>query len=256
LREPPRAQIGLLGGFVRSLEVAAGKAGQLFKKFLAKAGNKFRAAKEQVRKYRLFAKDKTKEAKDKMVAQMANIVAGINRQLGKVLAAGAEHGRKLRGQAVVARRKLGEWHVTMGKLVPQIRYWLRTGFVAAGKIINLHVPELYSVVRGKVGKSVEFGLSWGITRLRGGFVLATMAGAKKDLTDATYDRLGSARNVERLRELGVREVGLAPRARRRGKSTKPPRLDSSRNAPWSRVRSAPSNAPSTDSIAPPLARSQ
>ena len=58
---------------------------------------------------------------------MANIVAGINQELGKVLAAGAEHGRKLRGQAVVARRKLGEWHVTMGKLVPQIRYWLRTG---------------------------------------------------------------------------------------------------------------------------------
>ena len=121
------------------------------------------------------------------------------------------------------------------KLVPQIRYWLRTGFVAAGKIINLHIPELYSVVRGKVGKSVEFGLSWGITRLRGGFVLATMAGAKKDLTDVTfavqaveqvaalfgkaprsyaYDRAGhSARNVERLREFGVRDVGLAPRGK-------------------------------------------
>ena len=51
---------------------------------------------------------------------------------------------------MVARRKLGEWHETVSKLVPQIRYWLRTGFVAAGKIINLHIPELYSVVRGKV----------------------------------------------------------------------------------------------------------
>jgi hypothetical protein len=232
---PHPNEMGLLGGFVRSLEAAAGRAGQIFKRFLAKAGDKFRAAKEQVRKYRLFAKDKTKAAKDKMVAQMASIVAGINQQLGKVLAAGAEHGRRLRGQAVVARRKLGEWHETMGKLVPQIRYWLRTGFVAAGKIINLHIPELYSIVRGKVGKSVEFGLSWGITRLRGGFVLATMAGAKKDLTDATfavqaveqvaalfgkaprsyaYDRAGhSARNVERLRELGVRDVGLAPRGK-------------------------------------------
>jgi hypothetical protein len=124
----------------------------------------------------------------------------------------------------------------MSKLVPQIRYWLRTGFVAAGKIINLHIPELYSVVRGKVGKSVEFGLSWGITRLRGGFVLATMAGTKKDLTDASFAvqaveqvaalfgraprslclRSGwphSARNVERLRELGVRDVGLGPRGK-------------------------------------------
>jgi len=152
-----------------------------------------------------------------------------------VLAAAAGNGHKLRGQAVVARRKLGEWHETMGKLVPQIRYWLRTGFVAAGKILNLHIPELYSVVRGKVGKSVEFGLSWGITRLRGGFVLATMAGAKKDLSDPTFavqaveqvaalfgraprsyacDRAGhSAENVERLRQLGVRDVGLAPRGK-------------------------------------------
>ena len=45
----------------------------------------------------------------------------------------------------------------------------------AGKIINLHIPELYSIVRGKVGKSVEFGLNWGITRLRGGYLLATLA---------------------------------------------------------------------------------
>ena len=230
---PHPNEMGLLGGFVRSVQAAAGKAGQGLKGFLAKAGNTFKAAKEQVRKYRLFAKDKAKAVKDKMVAQMANIAEGINRDLGKALVAAAEQGRKLRGHAVVACRKLGELHNTMTKLVPQIRHWLRTGFVAAGKIINLHIPELYSIVRGKVGKSVEFGLSWGITRLRGGFVLATMASAKKDFTDATfavqaveqiaalfgkaphsyaYDRAGhSAPNVERLRELGVRDVGLAPR---------------------------------------------
>ena len=230
---PHPNEMGLLGGFLRSLEAAAGRAGQGFKEFLAKAGDKFKAGKEQVRKYRLFAKDKTKAGKDKMVAQMTSIVEGINQQLGKAVVAAAEQGRRLRGHAVVARRRLGELHQTMEKLVPQIRYWLRTGFVAAGKIINLHIPELYSIVRGKVGKSVEFGLSWGIMRLRGGFVLATMAGAKKDLNDATfavqaveqiaalfgkaprsyaYDRAGhSAGNVTRLRELGVRDVGLAPR---------------------------------------------
>jgi len=158
---PHPNEMGLLGGFVRSLEAAASKAGQVFKGFLAKAGGKLKAAKDQVRKYRLFAKDKTKAAKDDMVAQMASIVEGINQELGKVLAAAADEGRKLRGHAVVARRKLGEWHETIGKLVPQIRHWLDTGFVAAGKIINLHIPELYSIVRGKVGKSVEFGLSWG-----------------------------------------------------------------------------------------------
>jgi hypothetical protein len=128
---------------------------------------------------------------------------------------------------------LAESHSTMGKLVPQIRHWLRTGFVASGKIINLHIPQLYSIVRGKVGKAVEFGLSWGITRLRGGFVLATMASDKTDFTDSTYavravedlvalfgkaprsyayDRGGySTQNVERLGKLGVRNIGLAPR---------------------------------------------
>jgi hypothetical protein len=71
---------------------------------------------------------------------------------------------------VVARHKLEQMHQSVSKLLPQIRYWLRTGYVAAGKIINLHIPQLYSIVRGKVGKTVEFGLSWGITRLKGGFV--------------------------------------------------------------------------------------
>jgi hypothetical protein len=182
---PHPNEMGLLGGFVRSIEAAAWKAGKSFKDFLGKAQGKFQSAKEQVRKYRLFAKGKSKAVKDRMVAQMTSITEGINQKLGKALAVAAEQGRKLRGHAVVARRKLAESHSTMGKLVPQIRHWLRTGFVASGKIINLHIPQLYSIVRGKVGKAVEFGLSWGITRLRGGFVLATMASDKTDFTDST-----------------------------------------------------------------------
>lgn len=232
---PHPNEMGLLGGFVRSLEAAAGRTGKIFKDFLARARGKLQAAKAQVRKYRLFAKSKTKEGKDRMVAQMTTIIEAINQKLGKALAAASVQGRKLRGHAVAARRKLAELHATMGKLVPQIRHWLRTGFVASGKIINLQIPELYSIVRGKTGKAVEFGLSWGITRLRGGFVLATVASSKVDFTDSTfsvravedlvtlfgkaprayaYDRAGhSAKNVERLGELGVRDVGLAPRGR-------------------------------------------
>lgn len=232
---PHPNEMGLLGGFVRSIQTAAKRAGQGFQAFLKKAGGKFAAAKEQLRKYRLFAKSKTKEAKNRMVSQMTSAIEDINQRLGKALAAGAEQCRKLRGHAVVARRKLAELHETMGKLVPQIRHWLRTGFVASGKVINLHIPELYSIVRGKVGKAVEFGLSWGITRLRGGFVLASVANAKTDFTDSSYavravedlvalfgkaprayayDRGGYSRqNVERLGELGVRDIGLTPRGR-------------------------------------------
>ena len=45
----------------------------------------------------------------------------------------------------------------MSKLLPQIRYWFRSGSVAIGKIISLHIPQLYSIVRGKVGKAVSSG---------------------------------------------------------------------------------------------------
>jgi hypothetical protein len=230
---PHPNEMGLLGGFLRTVEKAGRRAGKAFKDFLGKAKGKLKAAKENVRKYRLFAK--TKAAKDRAIAEMATLVEGVNELLGKAIASASAQAQKLRGHAVVARQKLGELQKTVAKLLPQVRHWLRTGFVATGKIINLHIPELYSIVRGKMGKSVEFGLSWGITRLRGGFVLATVAGGRGELPDATfavravedlaalfgeaprkyaYDRAGySSENVARLRKLGVRDVGLAPRGR-------------------------------------------
>jgi hypothetical protein len=76
---------------------------------------------------------------------------------------------------------------------------------------------------------------WGITRLKGGFVLATMGQEKEELHDKkfavkaveglialfgkaprayAYDRGGhSEQNVELLRKLGVRDVALAPPGR-------------------------------------------
>ena len=116
-----------------------------------------------------------------------------------------------------------------------IRHWIKTGHVATGKIINVHIPELYSIVRGKIGKGVEFGLSWGITRLQGGFILATVGTQRSDVQDTkfavraaedlvalfgnapksyAYDRAGySQENIKRLQDIGVRNVGLAPRGR-------------------------------------------
>jgi hypothetical protein len=56
----------------------------------------------------------------------------------------------------------------------------------ADKVISLHIPELSSIVRGKVGKKVEFGLNWGFTRLRGGFLLARLALNRRELQDTKY----------------------------------------------------------------------
>ena len=63
---------------------------------------------------------------------------------------------------------------------------IKTGFVAANKIISVHIPELYSIVRGKAGNKVEFGLQWGIARLGGGFLVARLASNRRELADARY----------------------------------------------------------------------
>ncbi len=118
--------------------------------------------------------------------------------------AASARGAKLRKYAVVASAKVLRLQETMTKLLPQIRYWLRTGWVAGGKIISLHIPQLYSIVRGKVGKKVEFGLSWGITRLRGGFLLATLACKRGELQDSKF----ALRAVKDCKAL----FGKAPRA--------------------------------------------
>ena len=169
------------------------------------------------------------------MTQMVTIVKKLNEHLGKALGEAAAQWGKLRKYAIVAKNKLVQLQETMSKLLPQIRYWIRTGSVASGKIISLHIPQLYSIVRGKVGKAVEFGQSWGIRRLAGGYLLATLAQNRRELQDTrfalravkdhialfgkaplayAYDRGGySAENVSALKKLGVKEVGLAPRGR-------------------------------------------
>ena len=230
---PHPNEMGLMGGFIRSMSLAAQKAGSAMAGWLTQMGEKLKAVKKQVREYRLFAK--TKEVKDRVLAQTVKLVQGITGKLAEALEATRQGVSKLRGHGIVARRKLEQLHQTMGKLLPQIRSWLKTGCVAVGKIINLHIPQLYSVVRGKVGKAVEFGLVWGITRLGGGFVLARQAKERSELVDTrfaveavedvvdhfgivpnsyAYDRGGhSLENVKSLKKLGVKEVGLAPRGR-------------------------------------------
>jgi hypothetical protein len=232
---PHPNEMGLMAAFVTSVMAASKKAGKVFEQFATNVGRQVKQAREKLRHYRLFAKDKSKEAKNKMVAEMAGVIEAINRQLGRAVEEAGKTVSRATKYGIVAREKLIRLHQTMAKLVPQIRYWLRTGFVAADKVISLHIPELYSIVRGKVGKKVEFGLNWGIARLRGGFLLARLAADRRELQDTrfavkavedhirlfgkaprayAYDRGGwSKQNVAKLRELKVKEVGLAPRGR-------------------------------------------
>ena len=230
---PYPSEVGHMAAFLNAVVAASGKSGKALVGFLKGVGTRVKVAKKKVRAHRLFAK--TTSAKKKLTKELANIVEGINSELGRCLAAGAVQGERLQKHAKVAWAKLNALHDTMSRLLPQIRYWLRTGKVATGKIINIHIPELYSIVRGKAGKAVEFGLKWGFARLRGGFVLATLASSKGDLPDSrfalqavdqhialfgkpprsyAYDRGGYSReNVKTLKAKGVEEVGLAPRGK-------------------------------------------
>jgi len=246
------------------------------KKFTANAAGLIDAAKKKAREYRLLAKEQTKAGKNKMMEQMTSIIEQLNVGLGHALEARQP---RLKKYGLVARATLEKVHHAMTNLTPQIRYWLKTGFVASGKVINLYIPELYSIVRGKVGKTEEFGLNWGIRRLRGGYLLATMASTKNELHDTrfavsavdehialfgkppqayAYDR-GSwnDKNVAALKKRGIKEVGLAPpEARPSGTSAAARKRCSSANGLKSKAASAQSNTPSTVSIDQPPAQPQ
>jgi len=226
-------EMGLMASFVASVALASRRAGRALRSLARRAGEALKAAGKKVWGYRLRAKDTSKAAKDRMTEQMAELVGGLNRAVGRALRGAQQRANRLRNYGKVARRKLTQLHQTMKQLLPQIRSWLRTGFVVPGKIISVHIPQLYSIVRGKVGKAVEFGVTWGMTQIKGGFVLARRAMDRKELVDTkfaleavkdhaarfgraprafAYDRGGySVRNVRDLKKAGVKQVGLAPR---------------------------------------------
>jgi Transposase domain (DUF772) len=228
-------EMGLMATFVSAIAAASKNVGAALKGFVQQAGSLFQTAKKKLREFRLFAKDKSKTARNRLTSAMATVVGQVQDGLTSALKKASQQKVRLTKHRKVAWAKVQQLHSTMQTLLPQIRYWLRTGWVAANKIVSLHIPEIYSIVRGKVGKKVEFGLSWGITRLRGGFLLATLGNDKAELVDSkfavravedhialfgkapksyAYDRAGwSEDNVAELKRLGVEAVGLAPRGK-------------------------------------------
>ena len=93
------------------------------------------------------------------------------------------------------------------------------------------MSELYSIVRGKAGKSVEFGIKLGISRIDG-FVLGFLINEDHHSSDQKFcieaikehilifgkapKKFGFDRgdhsniNIKRAKALGVKHVGIAP----------------------------------------------
>ena len=228
-------EMNLMTTFLTAIAAASSRAGGALKAFGTAMAARFAEGRKRLREFRLFAKDKAKKARMMLTSEMTDVVENVQAHLARALQAAEPHKQRLVKYANVAHAKTKQLHETMSKLLPQIRYWIKTGFVAANKIISVHIPELYSIVRGKAGKKVEFGLQWGIARLGGGFLLATVAQNRRELVDArfavkavddhialfgkppegyAYDRAGySEENVALLKSKGVKYVGLAPRGR-------------------------------------------
>jgi hypothetical protein len=94
------------------------------------------------------------------------------------------------------------------------------------------MSELYAMVRGKAGKSVEFGLKWGISRIGGGFVQGFLINGGAHYSDKRfcmeallihkaifgksprtygYDSGGHSKsNIKKAKQMGVQNVGIAP----------------------------------------------
>ena len=227
---PHPREMGLMSSFLQSLSKSCRKAGSALKKFGMKIQSTTEIVKKKVREYHLL--EKTQEGKRRLIEEVVELVEKVQQQLIKAVRAGEKSKARLKGYGKVAHQKAAELNVTMKKLVPQIRSWLQTGKVAKGKIINMFISEVRSVVRGKVGKKVEFGVLWGIERIKGGFVLGRMAKVGERLHDTKYvleavsnhktlfgkapevygyDRGGYRPAIpEKLRKLGVKHVGVAP----------------------------------------------
>jgi len=216
-------EVGLMGRFTDLAGRWIGKLGGRFQSLKKGMKSMIVEVKGLVRNSHLFAK--TVEQKKKVAKKLYYVIKEFHSKIEELLASGG----RLRTKSGKDLAKLTH---TMDILLPQILHFLETGFVAKGKIIHLQMEKLYAIVRGKAGRSVEFGLKWGINRISGGFIQGFLMSDLSNTSDkqfcieavrkhiATFgeapqvfgfDRGGYSRaNVKKLRGIGVEEIGVAP----------------------------------------------
>src|SRR4029450_9586149 len=135
-----------------------------------------------------------------------------------------------------ATATLGAMHEVAKRLIPQIVPWIPTGGGAKGKVVHAGLTQARALVRHKVGKEVEFGLPYLLSRLGGGDVFGRLIhgvvdeskmplqalagyraifGAHATPTLLVYDRGGSAPATLGARACeGVKQIGIQPKGTR------------------------------------------
>ncbi len=223
---PYPTEVGLMSGFVDRVKKQLKNTGKAFSKVKTKVKEVVKKVKGLVRSYHLFSKGK--EAKQKTSKKIYHTVEAIQKELDQVFKEFQSRGSK--SSAELQRL----WEV-MGVLLPQIKHFIETGFVANKKIIHLKMSELYSIVRGKAGKKTEFGIKWGINRMGGGFVSGFLMESCKHASDIKFcqqavlehiktfgevpetygfDRGGYSKgNIKKMKKLGIKHIGIAPKGK-------------------------------------------
>lgn len=213
---------GMAERIARSLKKLKQHGVKLAQAGLAKTKEIYRSVKE----HHLWAT--TKEAKKQLlkriVKQSEELISTTEEVISQVSARCGE----VKQQAVARLKRM----VGVSRLlIPQIKHWMKTGRVAAGKIIHTGITEARAIVRGR-GR-VKFGMKWLINRLRGGYLFGKRVEARanenkmpeeslKDYREVfgaaatpqlvVYDRGASLpAAAKQLKQAGVKKVGIPPR---------------------------------------------
>jgi hypothetical protein len=179
---------------------------------------------------RLYTRGKTEEALEKKKKLSKKMLSRVQRM---VRLAQAELQYKT-GKATTQAKE----HLDLFKhMLEQIKIWMKTGFHPKDKIISLWETTARAISKGKIGKSVEFGRRWIISRLMGGYVTGVPcqkigADADTQIADEVimnfldsfgeipenfiFDRGGdSKKNLSFLEEIGVENICIFPKGRRK-----------------------------------------
>ena len=229
-RIPYPNEVGLMSSFTRSVTRGFKRLGGIARGSIRKVSKIIEKIKIKVRHHRLFAK--TKSERLQVAKQAARLTKRLLKEMASALGRAQGQSRaNWSAQQKKAFSRLSQLREVMERLLPQIEFWIRTGFVARNKIVSLFIPEALAIVRGKVAKPVEFGLKWGINQMRGGYIsLFEVPGKKHDtdfVTEAIihhqeifgksphefgFDRIGWAKHlIEAAKIEGVKRVGIAPK---------------------------------------------
>jgi hypothetical protein len=181
-----------------------------------------------VKHHHLFAKTKTEKKKilQQLIKQSEQLVTTTKAVIKQV----STRCGRVKQQAAATLQRMGE---VARQLLPQIKYWLKTGKVATEKILHAGLTEARAIVKSK-GR-VKFGMKWLIHRLKGGYLFGRRVAARADenrmpqesLKDyravfgekatpqmAVYDRGASLAAVApTLQAAGVKKVGIPPRGK-------------------------------------------